>query len=485
MDDAGEFPVPGLGSSTSPDSDPDADRDPNPDARGPSRIELVPGAHRVIRLLYGTESPYPGALVRDGDGQRVCVDAAAAETGLWDFASAEHVVGVRDVLRTADGHGALLPWCIEPVAVFLARREAAGRPLSSGEVTTLVGSLLRGTTEVGATPLRGRWWLDDRARPLFAPGEGVTCGEAAAGLVERIGATCSDRALQRVLTRIRDGLADHRVVQRALDGWERELMDLAAPRALEQRVYAPERVQEIPLHRARGPQDPRAGERGSPREHRMGERLARAAEGVRRAVSALRERMLGRGRPVVGSFYATERPTAADAPRTPRRRMLLVAGAAAAAVLLGGLLWPAGGGQSSPSPAAVAETTRLHAPAEGGADPEGRGSARTPSPTASIPTDLAQTARALLKEAARCTHEGDPQCARAVVAGSAPTVLERVGPDADGRDAAVIEDYGDVAVIRLAETSARSEQMLVLERAEDGWLVRDVYDVADQPSEGG
>ena len=55
----------------------------------------------------------------------------------------------------------------------------------------------------------------------------------------------------------------------------------------------------------------------------------------------------------------------------------------------------------------------------------------------------------------------------------------------------LVDDYGDVAVVRLtpldpgsAETDAVAEvaeQMLVLERRDEKWLVRDVYDVAHQP----
>ena len=44
-----------------------------------------------------------------------------------------------------------------------------------------------------------------------------------------------------------------------------------------------------------------------------------------------------------------------------------------------------------------------------------------------------------------------------------------------------MEDYGDVSVLRLGPSGERGEQMLVLVRQEDGWLGRDLYDVADQP----
>ena len=84
---------------------------------------------------------------------------------------------------------------------------------------------------------------------------------------------------------------------------------------------------------------------------------------------------------------------------------------------------------------------------------------------------------------AACAEDGDEACAAAIVDGAAETVWQRLGDDLSGRAPALIEDYGDVAVVRLAAGQAAGEQMLVLVRQKDGWLVRDVYDVADQPSE--
>src|SRR5690606_2362201 len=215
---------------------------------------LVPGAHRVIRQLERSAA-FAGDLVSDGDRQRVRTDADGLDETLWRFSGAEHVAGVRDVVRTPDGQAVLLPWCADSVDAVLARRTAAGRPLVSGEIVTLVGSLLRGVIEVGGEDLRGRWWLDDEARPLFVPGEGATCASASVEIIDRLRRDCSDRAVERLLRRVAEAAADHRVVLRSLDEWEHELSELAAPRPIDVAVYAPELVRELPVHRARLPQD--------------------------------------------------------------------------------------------------------------------------------------------------------------------------------------------------------------------------------------
>src|SRR5690606_31605325 len=142
--------------------------------------------------------------------QRVSADAGELDEALWWFSGAEHVAGVRDMVRTREGQVALLPWCADSLDMVLARRTAAERPLVTGEVVTLVGSLLRGVIEVGGREVRGRWWLDDEARPLFVPGEGMSCASASVEIIERLRQDCPDRSLERVLRRISDAAADHR-----------------------------------------------------------------------------------------------------------------------------------------------------------------------------------------------------------------------------------------------------------------------------------
>jgi len=97
-------------------------------------------------------------------------------------------------------------------------------------------------------------------------------------------------------------------------------------------------------------------------------------------------------------------------------------------------------------------------------------------------SELAREASRLLSVVDGCRKHEDAACAAAVVDGAGAAVLERLGADAVERATSLIEDYGDVAVIRVARTASQGEQMLVMVQGKDGWLVRDVYDVADQPS---
>jgi len=456
------------------------------------RLGLVPGAHRLIRRLDGTESPFTGELVSDGEHRRVLVDTAATDAALWEFAGAEHVAGVHDLVRTADGHGALLPWCVEPVETLIARRRAAGRPLTSGEIVTLVGSLMRGIVEVADRAVTGRWWLEDGGRPVFVPGEGVSSTAASVAVVERVRDECADRAMQRTLVRIAAGMSDHRMVLRQLDAWEGELTELAAPRALEREVPdmdgpwpTPERVRALPVHRAGLAEV--AGQLEARRSLR--ERLVLIGA---RLQERLRESMPSK--PKVSSGVGAGADGGART-RAPRGRMLLVGAGAGALVILGGLLWP-GGDEDAAMPQAVA-ADRQASPSPSASERGQVAQPEEPRPSASVAPvpdqpqpdrddgDVERAATRLLKAIDGCRAKKDMDCATAVVAGAAQGVLERLGADAAGRDVTLVEDYGDIAVTRLGRTTANGEQMLVLVREKDGWLVRDVYDVADQPSGGG
>jgi len=446
---------------------------------------LVPGAHRVIRRLDETAA-LPGDLVSEGERQRVSRDAAGLDDALWWFSGAEHVAGVRDMVRTREGQAALLPWCADALDVVLARRTAAERPLVTGEVVTLVGSLLRGVIEVGGYEVRGRWWLDDEARPLFVPGEGSSCASASVEIIERLRQDCSDRSLERLLRRISDAAADHRVVARSLDEWERELTELAAPRPIDVAVYAPELVRELPVHRAHLPLDAdRIQDRISPHERLRAVRR-RVSEGLR----AVRTRITPAR---TGEEHPGER-----AAHTPRKRMLLVGVAVAGLVLAGGLLWPTAGEDSSATDAVVVRTDRdasaAHAVASDSpvdieetsaaeAAPGDASSGTTES--AHIDGSIEGTVADLLTTIGACHADEDAECADAVVGGAGSSIMERIGPAGVTRNPSLIEDYGDIAVLRLGRTAERGEQMIVVVRQDDEWLVRDVYDVADQPSEKG
>ncbi len=464
---------------------------------------LLPGAHRTIRRVDEHESAFSGALVVAGEDVRVRVAAEDADTVLWRYAGAEHVAGVLDVVRRTDGHDVLLPWCPDRVDAFLGRRASAERPLAPGEIVTLTGSMLRGLEEVDEDPVSGCWWLADDARPLFVPGEGSPCAAATREVVARLRAACVDRAMERLLGEIERMPDDLRAVRRVIPRWEGELSELAAPRAIERDVFVPERVSEFPAHRALLPQ---TVEHVSP-QRSGGARRRDRAEPVRDSpLSALPGVVTARLSLITVSIdelrgrlhrWAHDRRVENGARTNPRRSRVVAVGAAAAGmVLVVGLIWPTDGGSEATERLSAAHT--MGQPASDGSQTASRAETATPvtdpPPTQPRPEDssvraggsetrdIASAARDLLEAIAACSAGGDGECRTSIVADAANVVLERLAGAGTEREITPVEDYGDVAVLRLGETSQRGEQMLVLVREKDRWLVRDVYDVADQPS---
>jgi len=461
---------------------------------------LVPGAHRTIRVLAPGDGPFRGTLVASGDGVAVMTDADELSGWAgWSYAGSEHVAGPLDLVRRSDGHGVLLPWCTETVDAFLGRREAIGAPLTAGEASTLVVSLLRGVGEVAGGDA-GRWWLTDGGRPVFVIGDGEDVRDTAASLVDRLRRAGGDRALGRLLASVHDGLAEGRDRPRMppvqLERWEAELFEIAAPRALDTALHAPERVRGIELLRAGAEPPAPATRRAARRSLREGTSRSdrRGAAGQRgpAAIAAGREWLREMGIAVAARIRLRSVPRREGAARTPApsRRKLLLAGAAAVAVVAGGMLWPGGAtGESPPEPTAAGTQrpsvgSSADATAEGTTDPS---EAPEPMESPVEPEKPEDAAARLLDVISACADQGDTACGDAVADGSDGVVGALTGMLAAGTpSAALVDVYGDVAVIRLTsggdDTSAEvGEMMLVLVRLNDDWLVRDVYGVADQP----
>ncbi|MHC9044160.1 hypothetical protein ACYX8G_06245 [Microbacterium saperdae] len=498
---------------------------------------LLPGAHRVIRAIDSHEGPFVGVLVTRGDAVAVRVDAATlAGWEGWRFGGSEHVAGPLDLVRRAQGHDVLLPWCTEKVSAFVGRRTAADVGLSSGECSTLLVSLFRALEELGEDGAMenatGAWWLTDEGRPVFVLGEGVEARAGVTLLVAQLGENCADKTLGRLLGVVQEGLRTNleqqqrRVPRLLLEKWEGEVLEVAAPRVLRRAMFAPERADTVARAALRGESSPLPSHRvaGSTRGGRVPRGVtrdrARARTSAGRFASVPGDVM----RWVRGCARALRPPTRRErtgaptvqrgtVPR-PRRRSLLVAAGAAIAVLLGGLLWPSGatsevaedpqpsgavqsadpdtGSAADPSPAAERPGAS--------ADHVRQSPDSSPSPVASRPTpeseEPAEAASWLLAEISRCADAGDAICAVAVAGGSAAVIELLADGGAESSDVELVDEYGDAAVVRLTPKDARkdvgapdatrdaasgADQILVLVRINEKWLVRDVYDVADQP----
>ncbi|MCS3842620.1 hypothetical protein [Microbacterium sp. AK031] len=463
------------------------------------RAALVPGVHRLIRAVDGKEGPFAGTLVAFDDSVAVCVDVEQLrEWAGWVFSDAEHVCGVLDVRRRMDGHDALLPWCTQRVETFLGRRDASDSPLAPGELGTLVVSLLRGVRELGAdADVLGDWWLTGDGRPLFVHGEGGTARARTAALLERLGRQQADRATVRALEEAATAMRGPRHPVDDDRRWEEQLFARAAPRALQLDVFAPERVSDVAPRLVAADAASREAESGR-RRRRTQERVESAAAGLLRSVtervgeqvSLLRDRRPARSARV-------ERPGGAGhatMSKPSRRRSMLVAGALGAAVLMVGLLWPGDDGGSS-ADASSEKVDAIAGSVEGAGDDE-TGAAETSKPAATpsqLPPESPPVSPpegsaplgavpALLDAISACVTAAAATCADAVAEGARTPSDGVAVRGASGSTATLVDDYGDVAVIRLTPIeSGADEQMMVLERQNDIWLVRDVYDVAHQP----
>ncbi len=118
--------------------------------------------------------------------------------------------------------------------------------------------------------------------------------------------------------------------------------------------------------------------------------------------------------------------------------------------------------------------------------------ADAPSPAPSARTtvapagdDPALALPGLVAQIEECEAQDDRVCASAVAA-SPSEVIPLVAGATGVQDAALIDRYGDIAVLEVPSSSAGEEGRdgaitLVLARMEEKWLVRDAYRVADQP----
>ena len=92
--------------------------------------------------------------------------------------------------------------------------------------------------------------------------------------------------------------------------------------------------------------------------------------------------------------------------------------------------------------------------------------------------DAEVDAAAVVELLSACATEG---CPATVVESPGATLAPGAAttPHAERR-VELIDDYGGVAAVRVSAEDA-GDQVVVLVRADEKWLVRDVYDVADQP----
>ncbi|MFC8683198.1 hypothetical protein ACFT30_16905 [Microbacterium ureisolvens] len=441
--------------------------------------------YREIRGVRARDDgPWPGILVRtSGGATRVLVDTATVgpDWAGWDAAPDGHLLAPLDIARHSGGHHIVLPVCTERVEDFVRRR--AGRtPLALGEAVTLAVSVLRGCGQLaGAPETQGEWWLDDCGRPVLATdASSRRARDEAAAILERVEV---DVRAQRTWSTALRALTADRLSVHELAAAEEALFAVAAPEPLSTVILSPRSASESAMRtEAAVREGSRLSGEPTPASSMWRTLIAGVdddlADTVSRATTAVWRRVRRR-----------EVPT--GAPRN-RRAPWLVGGAVAAAVLTGGALWPAAGGVATedssgspdgswtgtPAPSGTptaSETPPAEAEAQAPAD---SGEQEPGAPTA--PADLAHVTAALLD--ARLACGADATCLSGVAVDAAALSPGGVDLPASQRTVTLLDDFGDLAVLRLDPHDAASPaQMIVILRQDGKWLLRDVYDVAQQP----
>lgn len=422
----------------------------------PVALDIPP----ALRELTAAEAPFAGVL-RAGDPPTVWVDAAAfGASPAWAAHGAEHLLAPMDAAGTSDGPRVVLPHC--PVTLDEVLTDGSPPP---GVLVTLAVSALRGAREAdGLGAEAGRWWVTTEGRPVLALTGTLAWREDTVDLLRRVDA--ADPALQRALDSAAAAIGDPRLLRREGEAIEGALFAAADPEPL-----PTERREDghLPKTRKRAVAPPRASGSVAGTVRDLLARLVDVgvAERVGRAWAAVVRRT--RATPRAGDRQAG-RPTGG------RRRVLLVAAAVATAVIVGGALWPSGEGERPAAAAGgSADPTRAAAPSASASpvrdeDPATEDAARSDEG----PAEIVDAARGLVDALAAC---GDDACLEKLweESGSARPI------DAAGGDYAVevVDEYGGAAAVRIV--TAEVTQVLVMVRVEKRWLVREVYDLADQP----
>ncbi|MBO3662498.1 hypothetical protein [Microbacterium stercoris] len=443
---------------------PGAPDPPAETARSASTSAPLTDAYRPIRRISPPEAPLDGVLAAVGERRVLLADAAMAADGVFAARGQppQHLLTPRDVVRRADGHDLELPWCRERVTRLLDARSAQGRPLAGGEIVTLAVSVLRGTCEawddIGpeGEPMPGRWWLDDEGRPLFAPmPDGGQIAREAADLLEQAAAHTRDRVMLRLLGQAREALQRPRRLWRLIGPLEDALLEAFASRGIEQPDARPARRAML--------DEPEVGAREAFRPPPRGALTAMSESFAGAALADLLGETLDRVRGAV-------RRVATGRSEGGRRVPLMVGAAVAAVVLGGGLLWPTdvqpadarspGRGGRSAAPGTTAPAVPTPAPTQ------------TPTQRPTAHREDARAAGERLRRAiVDCAAHGDPLCEVVREPGAEAIDDGVLAALAEAGTTQLLDDYGDVAVLRADGPEGRSA-LLQIVRLDGHWMLR-------------
>lgn len=426
------------------------------------------GVVRLRRLLEA-EAPFAGWLARiDGEVvQLVDTSLLRGWTG-WQERG-EHVLAMRDVVRTRTGHEAILPWCVERLEVFLGRRAGSGASLSPGERVTIAVSLLRGYRAGAGEALIGGWWITQDGTPTFVAGRrgepGEPLGRATAVLLEKL-----DEGTE--VTRRWDVAGIAALVRADEHTGEAETRIFASAEA-QPLILAPLTPRRVAGARLTDPIMAVAG--ASPEHPARESRLARLT------------------RTYVDADVATMVSDALEAGRQGMRRARrrlgrpwVVATGLAALIVTAGVAWPtdtetanAGPASSRPGTAEPMPTPSSRSGAASAPEADTEIEAEPSAPDAAVRGDEPVAAlAALLARRAQCA---DGDCASEIF--EDPGAFTEVPPGAadlaeGDREVTLLDDLGGVAVLSVGDRdAAEPPQYVILVRTPDGWLIRAIRNV--------
>ncbi|MDQ1128590.1 hypothetical protein [Microbacterium sp. SORGH_AS_0888] len=382
---------------------------------------LTAGTPEILRRVGPPAAPWPAGLVRTAAGPALLVELDELSDAAFG-PPAEHVARPSEIFRTVEGHLALLPALSRPLAPA---------PRSAGAAVTLAVSIVRGLGEAGGHAC-GQWWLAEGGAPVFVP---VRDGEDAASAAVELLRALAGPGASDVFAELAEELARPEELDAvATAQWEERLFRTATP---------------APITAASADQD-------AMRRRRRTEPAPGLAVPVLRALD-------GPLASAVSDAATSLRRTAARL-RGRRAPVVIAAGAIALVVIAVGLGWPEPG---DPPSAAVPTDGTYSAPP----------SATTATgDTGGLPEPV-DAARELSERLSSC---GDARCRAEVLEDPATVVPEDGAATAPQATLTLVDDLGGIAVVR-AEAEGRPSQLIVMVARNDSWLVRDVYDAADQP----
>ncbi len=416
----------------------------------------------ALRELAIGDAPFAGTL-RAGDPPQLWTDAASfAASAAWAAVAADHLLTAQDSARTDEGTWVVLPHCPVRLTDVVER----GGCRSAGAITTVIVSALRGAAQADALDAEdGRWWVTAEGRPVLALTGTSSWREETRALLERI-AVDAEEAQAELIHRVLATIDDARLLRREGEALEDEIFREAAAAPLDLATPAePMTPAADPLRRSAVARDTRG--------------VGLLADIVERVVDgAIADRMRGAAASA-GALIARIRfrrstaPTQARTVERPRtgRRAIAVAAAAAAAVIIVGVLWPAEEGdpvETAPRSSPAQASTQASTP--GAAQPAQAEASPAPTPTG----DPLHAGAALIALLAECDDD-DCRTSR----WEAPASAQPIAAASEEYEIDLVDEYGGVAALRV--TGQDRTQIVVIVRQNDEWLVREVYDLADQP----